>query len=217
MSYGDRHSPTPFKCGAPTRSPDKHPCTRPAGFRTDHLGYGHCKFHGGTSPNGIKYAARLQVEHELQLAKKEAAKNNMLPTPDNPEDPKAAIRWLIALGVQRVAQLESVLTNWDSLDPGVRASAMNRSLQERNHLGTISTTAHKLSIDEEHERNQIASLFLFVFQQAILTSELGLSRAQERRFMKECASLLTQFERSPTVLIGQASEDRPGLTEPLAG
>lgn len=44
-------------CGAKTRQGGK--CKRPAGAGTDHLGHGHCKLHGGRSPAGIKYAAKL--------------------------------------------------------------------------------------------------------------------------------------------------------------
>ncbi len=37
------------KCGAVRNG---KPCGREAGWGTDHLGYGHCKHHGGLSPNG---------------------------------------------------------------------------------------------------------------------------------------------------------------------
>ena len=32
-------------------------CTRPAGWGTDHVGFGNCKLHGGSTPNGSKHAA----------------------------------------------------------------------------------------------------------------------------------------------------------------
>lgn len=35
------------ECGARKRNGD--PCTKPAGFGTDHVGFGRCKFHGGGS------------------------------------------------------------------------------------------------------------------------------------------------------------------------
>ncbi len=46
-------------CGAKTRQ--GHPCKLPAGFGTDHLGVGRCKFHGGNSkgaPAKNKFAER---------------------------------------------------------------------------------------------------------------------------------------------------------------
>ena len=40
------------KCGAKTRQ--GHPCKLPAGFGTDHLGSGRCKYHGGASKGAPK-------------------------------------------------------------------------------------------------------------------------------------------------------------------
>lgn len=37
-------------CGATTRA--GHPCQRPAGWGTDHVGFKRCKLHGGTAPSG---------------------------------------------------------------------------------------------------------------------------------------------------------------------
>lgn len=50
-------------CGAKTRS--GLPCKRVPGFGTEHLGYGHCKSHGGSSHSGAVHAARL---HAASLA-----------------------------------------------------------------------------------------------------------------------------------------------------
>jgi hypothetical protein len=57
-------APTP-KCGARTRTPDQHPCTHTAGEGTDHVGFGHCKLHGGASPGGKKHAQRQAAEHAV--------------------------------------------------------------------------------------------------------------------------------------------------------
>jgi hypothetical protein len=46
-------------CGALTRG-GKH-CERPAGWGTDHVGWGHCKLHGGSSRSGRMAAARLEA------------------------------------------------------------------------------------------------------------------------------------------------------------
>ncbi len=43
-------------CGAKTRSGGK--CGHPKGYGTDHPGTGPCKFHGGSTPNGKKAAAK---------------------------------------------------------------------------------------------------------------------------------------------------------------
>lgn len=51
-------------CGARNRKGGR--CELPPGWGTDHLGSGHCKHHGGSSPNGRKYAAK-QLAASLAL------------------------------------------------------------------------------------------------------------------------------------------------------
>lgn len=48
-------------CNA-NRKQNRGPCTRPAGWGTDHAGYGRCKLHGGKSPSGEKNGARLEAK-----------------------------------------------------------------------------------------------------------------------------------------------------------
>lgn len=44
------------------------PCKLPAGHGTEHPGWGACRFHGGNSPSGKKYAERLRAEARLNDA-----------------------------------------------------------------------------------------------------------------------------------------------------
>jgi hypothetical protein len=54
-------------CGANKRQ-GKGQCTHPAGWGTDHPGYGSCKLHGGSTPNGITSAEREHTKHEVGKA-----------------------------------------------------------------------------------------------------------------------------------------------------
>jgi hypothetical protein len=49
-------------CGARARS--GKPCRRPAGWGTEHAGYGACKLHGGSTLNAGKAAAKLEAAHQ---------------------------------------------------------------------------------------------------------------------------------------------------------
>lgn len=51
------------KCPGTTRS--GAPCGKVAGYGTDHLGFGPCKFHGGSTINGRKNGARLRALGEF--------------------------------------------------------------------------------------------------------------------------------------------------------
>lgn len=50
------------KCGARTRGANRTPCGKPAGWGTDHVGFGECKLHGGCTATGRKRAARMEAE-----------------------------------------------------------------------------------------------------------------------------------------------------------
>lgn len=50
------------QCGAKTRSGAS--CTQIAGWGTDHVGFGNCRFHFGATPNGRTHAIREQATAE---------------------------------------------------------------------------------------------------------------------------------------------------------
>lgn len=52
---------TQAKCGA-NKTDGSGTCRREAGWGTDHLGWGQCRIHGGNTPAGIKFAARMAAE-----------------------------------------------------------------------------------------------------------------------------------------------------------
>lgn len=54
---------TRTRCGGTSKQTGK-PCGHPAGYGTDHVGSGNCKFHGGATPNGAKHA-RKQLAADL--------------------------------------------------------------------------------------------------------------------------------------------------------
>lgn len=76
-------------CGRPKRQ-GEGTCTRPAGWGTDHQGYGACKLHGGSTPNGRKNA---QTAAATELMAK--VLHNADATPIT--DPVAALQRLAAI------------------------------------------------------------------------------------------------------------------------
>lgn len=53
-------------CEAKTRGGTE--CARPAGWGTSHPGFGNCKLHSGSTPNGEKHALELRRRWEARLA-----------------------------------------------------------------------------------------------------------------------------------------------------
>lgn len=62
--YGEGHVPT-GKCPGHARS--GKPCGHPAGYGTDHVGFGCCKHHTGSTENGRKAAMKERVRGEFGL------------------------------------------------------------------------------------------------------------------------------------------------------
>lgn len=52
-------------CGAPKRQAPGGPCTRPAGWGTDHAGVGSCKLHGGSTLSHRRSAALITARQRL--------------------------------------------------------------------------------------------------------------------------------------------------------
>ena len=58
--------PVGKKCGGTNRQGD--PCGNPAGFKTDHVGFGNCHNHAGATPSGEKHAAKEEAAWRATLA-----------------------------------------------------------------------------------------------------------------------------------------------------
>lgn len=54
----------PAKCGARKRG-SEGVCAYPAGWGTDHVGYGRCKLHGGNTPTHQRAAQKAKIEHAV--------------------------------------------------------------------------------------------------------------------------------------------------------
>lgn len=49
-------------------------CSKNAGYGTEHVGYGNCKFHGGSTPNGVTSGQRMMIKEESAAVLVEEAK-----------------------------------------------------------------------------------------------------------------------------------------------
>jgi hypothetical protein len=90
VTKGRPNPGTPL-CGAPRRARDdedpdgEYFCRRAAGHGTEHLGFGRCRYHGGTSPTHMVHADRERRERDLALAAEEVARLG-LPVDIDPHD-----------------------------------------------------------------------------------------------------------------------------------
>ncbi|WP_406507643.1 hypothetical protein [Streptomyces sp. NBC_00212] len=106
-------------CGA-QRKQQPGPCTRPAGWGTDHAGAGRCKLHGGSTPNQKASAARQHAEAEARAV---LAELGVAPV----EDP---LKQLLALAGQVLAWQKATAELVNRLD-AVRYQSATGSEQIR--------------------------------------------------------------------------------------
>lgn len=100
----------PAKCGASTKR-GTHVCGQPAGFGTDHPGWGHCVYHFGSSPSGKEHADKVRTN----VYATRAALNLGMPVESTPEK---ALADEINRSVGMVAWIQQQLQQWEIGDDG---------------------------------------------------------------------------------------------------
>lgn len=83
-------------------------CTQAKGWQTDHVGFGHCRKHGGASPTGKKHAALERARAELARRKAEATFYGRRVA----VDPEQALLEEMQRSVGVVRWLEEALSEW---------------------------------------------------------------------------------------------------------
>lgn len=107
-------------------------CTKVAGFGTDHVGTGHCKWHGGSSPGGIEYAAKQQMA--------------IMGAPVDDLQPHEALIFCVRLTAGEVRYCQMKILELSDVDAVVRPETEKTEDYETEdgRMGThTSTTVHK--------------------------------------------------------------------------
>ena len=159
-------------CGAKKRQ-GEGTCQRPAGWGTDHLGFGPCRTHGGNTKNHRTAALREQAERVL-------ADLNAPPV-DNPLTELARITgqvvaWKDGLA-DRVNELHSIRYSTDGGEQ-LRAEV---ALFERalDRCERFLTAMARLNIDERLARIEQQQADLVTYAVTVTLEELGLPTEQQ--------------------------------------
>lgn len=169
----------PKKCGAKKRQYPYTPCEQPAGFGTPHPGSGLCKFHGGSTPNGIVHAKRERLDAAAQI---ELEREGLSPV----EDPLAELqmlaaevkRWKDILG-DKVEELESWTTESLMESEEIRAviGAYERALDRTN---TVLSGMVRLNLEERQQKLSAAwgAIMVEMLEAVFGAKELGMTKPQ---------------------------------------
>jgi hypothetical protein len=183
------------KCGGKLHKRDGT-CTLPAGWGTEHPGWGKCRKHLGSTPNVAKAAERERAEHEARRALEGITDFAAVTDPVERLQLLAgrAEKFMEVLG-ERVSELRSVRYSADGGEQ-LRAEV---ALYERamTAAGRTLVDLARLGLDERQVRlnEQTARLVGRVIRAAL--AEIGLSPEQLEAARPVVGRLLRQASREP--------------------
>lgn len=140
------------KCTAHSKQTGQ-PCRLAAGYGTDHVGVGNCRFHGGNSPNGRKAGRRKKAEAtlaalaipadgdplEVLQASVEAAHGVLLAARELVKADASDVTLKIYLdGIERAARVAKAAAEAVNLDELVRIREREADLLEQALVRTLS-------------------------------------------------------------------------------
>ena len=111
-------------CGAPRRQGVPGPCTRPAGWGTDHAGEGRCKLHGGGTPITHGRYSTVKRERIRELIEQYEAD----PNPLDMGGELAACRALFQDFIERYDEYRMALVAWHASYDGDRPTSKPRQI-----------------------------------------------------------------------------------------
>ncbi len=165
-------------------------CTHVAGYGTDHVGYGRCKFHGGSTPTGKTSAAREEMEDIVR-----GLGHYGSPVDIEPHD---ALLQEVKRTAGHVAWLEDRISNHEFTGEEHIDLAVTRDLyqHERKHLTHVCSVAIGAGIAERQVR--IAEQWGKELSELIgaILSDLRLTPAQKEKAPEVVRNHLRLVERA---------------------
>lgn len=171
MAKTDRRSPNPgVLCGHPKSgrsTAGEGPCRQPAGYNTDHLGWGWCYHHGGNTPSGKKYAARLEAD---------AAKARVMLGAPADISPAEAIDLAMRATQGHVEWLQQRIAEAKTLEE-ISGPILSMYAEERRTLLALAKSALDANVAERHVKlaEQQGEMVYHVINAVLSDPELGLS------------------------------------------
>jgi hypothetical protein len=134
-------------CGGKTRNAatkNEH-CNLAAGYGTDHLGEGRCKFHGGATPRNSGRYSRLKGKQESLHSLIE--EHEMDPKPIDLKPDLAMARAVLEDFVSQYEEIKQALLMWNAqgADMGARPQPLPQVADVRGLLQTVGDLAAKVS------------------------------------------------------------------------
>lgn len=181
-------------------------CQQLAGWGTDHVGFGRCKFHGGAAPNGIK-AAEVEkvmtemIESEIRFYGEARDIDPIQALADEVRRTAGHVAWL----AEQVRQ-ETQLT--ETTSQGRQANMIIQMYQnERDRLVKVSQVAIAAGIAERQVQlaEQQGQILASVIRDILWDKELSLTPEQRHKS--------SEIVRRHLMAIDTTATELPALTE----
>jgi hypothetical protein len=183
------------KCGAKLHGREGA-CSLPAGWGTNHKGYGKCRKHLGNSPNVARAAETERVERE---ARTELARLNVTPV-DNPLEELQKLAGRVLAWEKAIGEMVNRLTDirYESEHGGEQLRSEVALLERAmDRCERVLVAMARLNIDERIARlsDRQATLVVDVLKGAL--DDLGIDRREEevRKVMARRLRLVAAQER----------------------
>lgn len=201
----------PTLCGAATKGSGQ-PCRRPSGWGTDHVGYGACKLHGGSTPTHRRHAVKLMLAHEITSLGQQLDIT-----------PEEAILQQVREAAGNVALYRQLVSTFKLEEGGVWVRTESKAKpaeaerhiavalydQERDRLARLAKLAIDAGIAERLVRVAEAQgeLLAQVVQRALDDPEWGLSAEVRERGRQVFARHMNALEVGGSVVEGRVAGD----------
>lgn len=166
-------------------------CKRPAGYRTDHPGYGLCVYHAGQTPAGKKSAATIAAKEAVEDVRKQ-----MVVYGEKVDiSPEQALLEEVQRCVGVVRWIEAKIGNWSdvAVDPETGMLPLMRDVYARNNT-VITDTEHAAWLKVyQFERQHLARTAKMCIDAGISERIVKLAEQQGDlifRVLRECLSRL---------------------------
>lgn len=205
--HPDYHDPT-------LPLPEPGSCKQPAGYGTDHVGFGYCKFHGGNTPAGKKAGAKaagraLIAQHRQEIINAERAGGHR-EAPQNQITPELALLEEVRRSVAMVRWIEERIGMWNIADlseledrpsggGGELDLAGLPALTTETFKGTpMATDAHSWLILYREERGHMIRVSKLAIDSGIQERMVRIAEQQGQMLTLAIRAVLTSLNLTPT-------------------
>lgn len=172
-------------------------CCQPAGWGTEHVGFGPCKLHGGTLPSVAQYYIGIRERQEMATYGDKIEIDPHSAVLETVHRTAGHVAWLFDK-IQAISDVEGDMTLHQYTAMGIKASVWVEMYErERMMLLRASKAAVDMGVSERQVQlaEEQGRMIAMVLQQFIDSQDIGLTPAQRQVAPRVIRQLLSSMPR----------------------